>query len=226
MSDKVDFNAYTQDYNRLLNESTRFFSSSEEYFAAYKVDEVKRALRAPVGRILEFGCGIGRNIPFLHQAYPQAEIVGTDVSAASLEQAAMENPEHRFFEESPDLEIGGFDLIFVAGVFHHIPPSDRSQVTRLLMSRLNPAGSVCIFEHNPYNPVTRRIVSTCPYDADAVLLKPRELHGLLETAGFDVAAQRYCLFVPPKLGALRSLERWLTWLPLGGQYWIHARAGS
>jgi SAM-dependent methyltransferase len=224
VNDKVDFDAYTSDYNRLLKEGTQFFSPNEAYFAAYKVEEVRRVLHESVQRILEFGCGIGRNIPFLQRAFPDAEIVGTDVSEASLEQAATENPHQAFHVESPALSLGHFDLIFVAGVYHHIAPPERTAVTRLLRNRLKPAGSLCVFEHNPYNPVTRRIVKNCPYDADAVLLKPSELKDLLRGAGLQNAARRYCLFVPPRLGALRAIERLLTWLPLGGQYWVHARA--
>ena len=79
------------------------------------------------------------------------------------------------------------------------------------------------FEHNPYNPVTRRIVSNCPYDEDAVLLKPSELRTLLSGAGLSVQRQAYCLFVPPRFGRLAACEAALGWLPLGGQYWIEAR---
>lgn len=224
MSQKVDFDAYTSNYNQLLRESTGFFSPSEAYFASYKVEEVRRRIETPVSRILEFGCGIGRNVPFLAKAFPGAEIVGTDVSPASIEQARVENPEQAFHVESDGLEIGRFDLVFVAGVFHHIAPNERSGAMSLIARRLTPRAHLCVFEHNPYNPVTRRIVSNCPYDADAVLLKPSELSGRMRSAGLDVLAKRYCLFVPPRLGALRSIERALTWLPLGGQYWVHARA--
>jgi 2-polyprenyl-3-methyl-5-hydroxy-6-metoxy-1,4-benzoquinol methylase len=117
---------------------------------------------------------------------------------------------------------GQFDVIFVAGVFHHVPPPQRESVSKTLMDRLAPGGKVFVFEHNPYNPVTRRIVNTCPYDADAVLLKPAELKRTLKNAGMTLEKQAYCLFVPPSLPALRGLERHLGWLPLGGQYWVQA----
>lgn len=224
MNDKVDFDKFTSDYNRLLKESTGFFSSSEAYFASYKVEEVRRLLGDRPKRILEFGCGIGRNVPFLASAFPDAEIIGTDVSAGSLEQAQEENPGYKFVVESQELDLGQFDLIFVAGVFHHIAPADRVSTAALLRQRLSGGGALCVFEHNPYNPVTRRIVGNCPYDADAVLLKPAELKGILAGAGLEVLGRRYCLFVPPRLGSLRIIERGLEWLPLGGQYWVHARA--
>jgi SAM-dependent methyltransferase len=222
MNDKVDFDQYADDYNKLLKKETQFFSSSEEYFAQYKVRLVKSSVHKPVKRILEFGCGIGRNIRHLETFYPDAEIIGTDVSAASLEIAAKENPNAKFHLEQDDLDIGKFDLIFIAGVFHHIAPSERTSVSHVLHKRLSDSGSLCIFEHNPYNPVTRRIVNNCPYDADAVLLKPLELKQLIEAAGIPVQDYHYCLFIPPRFSSLLWIEKFITWLPLGGQYWVSA----
>ena len=88
---------------------------------------------------------------------------------------------------------------------------------------ISPAADLIVFEHNPYNPVTRRIVNNCPYDADAVLLKPRELRQLLTAGGFQVLAQGYCLFIPPAFKSLLWLEPRLEWLPLGGQHWVRAQ---
>jgi SAM-dependent methyltransferase len=222
VSKKVDFDNFTDNYNELLRESTQFFSSSEEYFAKYKIGLVRAKVDQPVKRILEYGCGIGRNIRYLQEAFPGAEIIGTDISEASLAIASTENPGVRFEAERVDLDLGLFDLIFVAGVFHHIPPSERLGAVRLLGRRLSVNGSVYVFEHNPYNPVTRKIVNNCPYDADAVLLKPSELSGLFSSVGLLSHGHGYCLFIPPKFSNLAPLEKYLEWLPLGGQYWVKA----
>lgn len=223
MTDKVDFDRYVENYNELLREGTQFFASNEEYFARYKIELVRADVKSPVSRILEYGCGIGRNIGFLQQAFPGAEIIGTDISEESLKLARQENPGVRFEVESDAIDLGRFDLIFVAGVFHHVPVKERDLVMSVIAHRLNDAGSLYVFEHNPYNPVTRRIVNSCPYDADAVLLRPSELRRLASTAGLASTQRSYCLFVPPKLPALLALERWLQWFPLGGQYWIKAQ---
>lgn len=224
MTDKVDFDKYTDNYNELLREGTQFFSSSEEYFARYKVELVRSMVAGPVRRVLEYGCGIGRNIPYLRDAFPGAEVIGTDISEASLSIAVTENPEARFEVERADLDVGKFDLIFVAGVFHHIQPAERLGVTRELARRIEREGKICVFEHNPYNPVTRRIVDSCPYDADAVLLKPRELRHLFQESGAKVMGSAYCLFIPPSMSWLSPVEKHLGWLPLGGQYWVMAGA--
>lgn len=223
MTDPVNFDDYTDDYNRLLKEKTQFFSSSEVYFARYKVDIVRLRVAGPVKRVLEFGCGIGRNIPFLQRAFPGAVIVGSDISPVSLETARLDNPDVAFIlDDGTADDLGLFDVIFVAGVFHHIPPAMRDLVARNIGQRLAGGGVLFVFEHNPYNPVTQRIVATCPYDADAVLLKPAELARRLRDAGLAVQCRQYCLFIPPSLPALLPLEKKLGWLPLGGQYWVQA----
>lgn len=219
---KVNFDAYTEDYSRLLREGTSFFSESEAYFARYKVDILRREVSETVTQIFEYGCGIGRNIPFLRDAFPRATIRGSDVSAASLEIARNENPGIDFFlEQASDIQ-DRCDVIFVAGVFHHIPVQERGAVMKMLFQRLSPNGTMVVFEHNPFNPITRKIVNRCPYDRDAVLLKPRELKTLLVSAGLQLCNGAYCLFVPPSLSLLLPLEKKLGWLPLGGQYWVKA----
>lgn len=224
---KVDFDDFTENYNQLLNEKTRFFSSNEEYFARYKVDIVRRQVHTPVNRLLEYGCGIGRNIKFLQQSFPNAVIVGSDISGGSLEIARRDNVGVEFVQEDENVEpMGLFDVIIVAGVFHHVRKEQRVEVARSIFQRLSPTGLLFIFEHNPFNPVTRRIVSNCPYDEDAVLLKPSELQDILGQAALAIGRRAYCLFVPPSFSVLARLERRLGWLPLGGQYWVQAkRAG-
>jgi SAM-dependent methyltransferase len=216
----IDFDDYSSGYDELLRESTKQFTDDIEFFSRYKIDLVKERIKHPVRRVLEYGCGIGRNIPYLASAFPGAEIVGTDVSAASLEAASKMNPDARFKVEQGELDIGTFDLIFVASVFHHIPLDQRIPAMATLFRRLAKQGELFVFEHNPYNPVTRRIVSTCPFDADAILLKPAELVALFDSAGIKPTGKSFCLFVPPKLSWLSPIERFLTWLPLGGQYWV------
>lgn len=224
MTDRVDFDRFAEDYNRLLAEKTSFFSPSEEYFARYKVDLIRNQITAPVSRVLEYGCGIGRNIPFLQRAFPHASIVGTDISPASLELASHDCPEATFvLENEASQRLGLFDIIFVAGVFHHVPVEQRASVAATIAGRLAPGGSLFVFEHNPYNPVTRRIVNTCPYDDDAVLLTKTELGKILEKAALTVIRGAYCLFIPPKLKVLARIEPYISLLPLGGQYWVQAQ---
>lgn len=224
MTNPVDFDKYSKNYDQLLQEQTSFFTDNDAYFARYKVELARKRINRPVNKLLEYGCGTGRNVSYLQTAFAGAEITGCDISAESLEEAKTLAPSAEFILESErkwsDRE---FQLIFVAGVFHHIPPNQRDQVMAELYRRLTPGGDLIVFEHNPYNPVTRRIVSNCPYDADAVLLKPKELRARMTTSGFRNLQSGYCLFIPPSFKKLLFLEPKLQFLPLGGQYFVHAR---
>lgn len=222
-SESINFDDYSSSYEDLLRESTKRYADDSEFFARYKIDLVAGNMSSPPRRVLEYGCGTGRNIRYIRAVFPSAEIVGTDISAASLEVARSAQPGASFEVEHDELDIGTFDLIFVANVFHHIPPAERSAAMRTIARRLTPTGSVFIFEHNPYNPITQRIVSTCPFDADAILLKPSELRALFSGAKIRLQKMSYCLFIPPKLSWLLPIEKFLGWLPLGGQYWLAGR---
>jgi SAM-dependent methyltransferase len=122
-------------------------------------------------------------------------------------------------ELSPDSK---FDLVIASCVFHHIPPESRQMAIRYCYSRLRKGGHFIIFEHNPINPVTRRLVKNCPFDADAVLLSMRETIARMRNEHLIVDESSYCLFFPQPLAALRPLEKYLGWLPVGGQYFVCA----
>ncbi|MGC1914934.1 MAG: class I SAM-dependent methyltransferase [Pseudolabrys sp.] len=115
-------------------------------------------LAGPVGSVLDFGCGIGRSMPYLREVFPKAEIVGCDPSAESLAIARRDNPTCRFMSMDELGSEAKFDLVIASCVFHHIPPQDRQMAIRYCYSRLKQGGHFIIFEHNPIIPVTRHLV--------------------------------------------------------------------
>jgi hypothetical protein len=62
MPSKVDFDDFSGSYNELLRERTDFFTEDELYFARYKVALARELVTTEPRRVLEYGCGIGRNI--------------------------------------------------------------------------------------------------------------------------------------------------------------------
>lgn len=222
MKDKVDFDDFAEDYGRILQKQLKFFDGQTEYFSEYKIHILKKYISKYPKRILEYGCGIGRNLRFLKEHFPNTDIFACDISEHSLSIAEKENPFVKFFLLGEDLIKEKFDLIFVALVFHHIDHASRVDILKEIKGMLAGQGDLFIFEHNPYNPVTRHLVNICPFDADAVLLKKRELETLLVTAGYKIKMGRYALYFPSALKKLRFLEPLLGFLPLGGQYFIKA----
>jgi SAM-dependent methyltransferase len=116
-----------------------------------------------------------------------------------------------------------FDLVYSSGVFHHIPPGERTSSLALIYEALRPGGVVAIAEHNPWNPATRYLVRMCPFDEEVHLLRPAETTRLLEAAGFNVLSRHFVSFFPGFLRALSGIESSLTAVPLGAQYIVLAR---
>ncbi len=221
----VDFDDFADDYKEILEKQIRFFETGSDYFAKYKVSVVMRLLQHKPKSILEFGCGIGGNIKHLLQAFPFASVAGCDLSQKCLSVAARDNPDAEFFMIPKDAfpDDKKFDLIFVANVFHHIPRRERGDTMKLLKRLMKPNGELYVFEHNPYNPITRHLVDTCPFDEGVQLLKPKEMISLLEHADFSIIRRNFILFFPSPLRFLRPIEHHLSPIPLGGQYVVQAQ---
>ncbi|MBS1553000.1 MAG: class I SAM-dependent methyltransferase [Bacteroidetes bacterium] len=224
-TEKVDFDNFAGRYENILDKQLDFFGEENSYFAEYKIKITKETLGFVPENILEFGCGIGRNLKYFTEYFPGSKVNGCDISEKSLSIAAKENPSANIFLINKN-EIGRygekFDLIFISCVFHHIKPSERIDSVRSVFSMLKKNGAVYIFEHNPYNPVTRHIVNTCPWDTDAILLNMKESVKLLQTAGLEISKKNYSLFFPASLKFLRFFENYLGKVPLGGQYYVKA----
>ncbi|MEM3845542.1 MAG: class I SAM-dependent methyltransferase, partial [Candidatus Parvarchaeota archaeon] len=112
-----------------------------------------------------------------------------------------------------------FDVIFIAGVYHHINPILRNTATQKIHTLIKNGGLAIIFEHNPYNPLTKHMVNTCEFDKDAILLTKKELISLFNSNDFHYVESKYCLFVPLILKKLNFLENLLFKIPLGGQHY-------
>lgn len=217
---QVNFDDYVKEYDKLLNKNLSFFSKDDSYFCKYKIDLLKQNSSKKPKRILEFGAGIGRNIPFLKSAYPESEIYAYDVSWKSLDYLSEKYPYVKVIRDFCGFK-DFFDLVFCSVVYHHIPVSQRLQATKDIYASLEKGGELFVFEHNPLNPVTRKLVERCPYDEDAVLLSPKELKLMASSAGFEDFSVKYYLYFPPSL-RLSFLERILRKIPFGGQYMLRA----
>jgi SAM-dependent methyltransferase len=215
---KPEFDQFAHSYEAVTSQNTSFFDADSHYFGRYRSNIVKKFAGPRVQNILDFGCGVGLGIEPLREVFPNSRIVGCDPSQESLALALRREPECEFSEPSAISPLPQFDIITAVCVFHHIVPSARQEALRYCYERLKPGGLMFIFEHNPFNTVTRHLVSRCPVDRDAILLTPNETATRLQHAGFDLTATEYCLFFPKALAFLRPIEKSLGWLPLGGQY--------
>jgi len=117
-----------------------------------------------------------------------------------------------------------FDLVFVANVMHHIERKDLRHVLSRIKSSMKRSGLAIIFEFNPYNPATQLLFKAVDrrYDPNAVMLKPHYLHSQLKKAGFAASRAYYTIFFPAFVSILLPLEKYMTGVPIGAQYYMIA----
>jgi 2-polyprenyl-3-methyl-5-hydroxy-6-metoxy-1,4-benzoquinol methylase len=224
MSAKMQFDQFAGDYERILNQSVAASGEDSAYFSEYKALYLRRLLPSVFsGKVLDFGCGIGLLSSFLKKHLPTSRVDGFDVSRESIQTVDSALVQQGVFTSDSAQLSRDYQLIFVANVFHHIARAARQKVFDDLADRLGPGGNLVIFEHNPANPVTRWVVERCPFDKDAVLLRPAETIGYAKAAGLAVLRRDYIVFMPRFLAWLRRLEPGLAWLPAGAQYAVVAR---
>jgi len=224
---KHEFDEFATNYDEVLADAMPPGMAENVYFAEYKIKLVHQQLqgRAP-RRILDFGCGPGRSIAYIRRYFPDAEVWGFDVSEDSVKQARSHCPDARFISDMAEITDQKFDLIVAANVFHHIPLGERRGALQDCGKVLSPTGSIYLFEHNPYNPVTRWIFERCAFDVDAVMLPRRETMALARAAALKVARSGYTLFFPAQLAWLRFLEPFMSAIPVGAQYYVRMQAAS
>jgi SAM-dependent methyltransferase len=226
----TEFDQYADEYYQLHARNIAMSGESPEFFHRYKVADTRRladSAGVAVGSILDFGCGIGNSIPYFREYFPKTKLFCADASARSLEIADKQFPGDEVkilvHPSTPiDLPDAQIDLCFAACVFHHIDHKAHLFWLGELKRVVRPGGLLVVFEHNPYNPLTRRAVHACPLDVNARLVRPRDLARPMIAAGWPPPAIEYRIFFPAFLARLRPLERCLVRTPLGAQYSLHA----
>ena len=231
--DRTEFDRFAEEYRSLHQTNIAASGEAPEYFAEYKIKDLKRLVSADVprqvsGHFLDFGAGVGTSVPFFCEHLPAAKLTCVDVSLRSLEIGVGRFGGRANFVAFNGVRLPFGDAVFdgalAACVFHHISANEHERLFAEIRRVLRPGGHVMIYEHNPLNPLTRRAVNTCPFDENAVLIGARTLKARLDSAGFKQSRIRYRVFFPRALRWLRPLEDLIGWLPLGAQYYVCGRA--
>ena len=237
MTDRPDaeFDAYAEGYDAGMDHALKALAGdSADDFVAVKLRWLLRRwpdlLTGSDLSILDYGCGVATLLRLLRTAGVPSLLTGTDVSQGMLREAARRWPEGspppllRVHQgAATGLPAEQFDLIIISAVLHHVPLDQRSAVYAELHRLARPGGRLVVFEHNPWNPVTKYVVARTPIDRDAILLPPPEaIAGLRDTSWRDIRTS-HLMFLPPRLGVIATaVERLFGWLPMGGQYAVTA----
>jgi SAM-dependent methyltransferase len=120
-----------------------FFASGEAEAAGYIAFQDRLYPDRPRGRMLDFGCGVGRLLFPLARGYAHA--VGVDIAPAMIEGAITHAREVgatnlSFARSLDELEDGAFDYVHSTAVLQHLPVARQLEATAKLARKLAPGG--------------------------------------------------------------------------------------
>lgn len=106
-------------------------------------------------RILDLGCGTGSTTLMLKQAFPEAVVIGLDLSPYMLivadykaEQAGLDIQWQHGLAEAAGFDDASFDLVTVSMVLHETPPLISQLIVQECCRLLEPGGQLIILDGN------------------------------------------------------------------------------
>lgn len=116
-------------------------------------EEVVKAITDNPQKILDLGCGTGSTTIMLKQAFPNAEVVGLDLSPQMLimaeykaQQAGLDIQWLHGLAEATNLKDNEFDLVTASLLFHETPTHISQAILREGFRLLKPGGQVIILD--------------------------------------------------------------------------------
>ncbi len=117
--------------------------------------EVVNCIGGNPGRILDLGCGTGSTTLMLKKAFPEAEVIGVDLSPYMLAMAAYKSQRqgvkvewlHMNAEKTRFLA-ASFDVVTASLLFHETPPQVSVNILRECFRLLVPGGEAIVLDGN------------------------------------------------------------------------------
>jgi len=185
-------------HDHLVEEFDRMASVYDAYVQPFSrpiFDEALGELRPYLqrdARVLDAGCGAGRELRRVAREVPGGEVVGVDLAAGMVGAAHRAARAHgidhcAFFQADvgalPSAFDGRFDLVYSSLAHHHYP--DPQAATRRILACLRPGGIYAVVDPGPewYNALSAPLARWA--DPGWVgFHSPGEFHALFEAAGF------------------------------------------
>jgi ubiquinone/menaquinone biosynthesis C-methylase UbiE len=120
-------------------------------YSAHVAESARRMALGPGARILDLCCGTGTSTAAVRAAYPDAEIVGLDISAGMLDRARRKPGLNATFVHGDGMDPaasvdGPFDGVLMAYGIRNMPDKDAALAN--LLPLLKPGGVVAFHEYS------------------------------------------------------------------------------
>jgi ubiquinone/menaquinone biosynthesis C-methylase UbiE len=225
----AEFDSYCETYTEQISQTLAFSGQSHDFFTRAKANHLAKIFahknfwgNSKGIHALDVGCGHGLIHPYLLEKTAQLKLSGVDVASSVIDVARKTNSavSYQVYEgETLPYENNTFDIAFAICVMHHVAPPKWGMFLQEMKRVVKLNGLVVIFEHNPLNPLTLRVVKNCPLDKDAVLITSQSMKKLMQNAGLNVIRRKFILFTPFEKPIFQKMDQKLGWLPLGAQYY-------
>jgi len=158
----------------------------------------------PEDRILDLGCGTGRNSLLMHRRLGEkGEVIGVDISPV-MERHFMKNtlgvPRVSFLHQRIDVPFTlehPFDRVLISFVIHGFPHENRLQIIENIHRNLKPGGSLFLLDYAEFSlagmPASHRFLFKfieCEYAFDHI---KRDWKHILQDHGFEGFEEHFWL---------------------------------
>jgi hypothetical protein len=217
---ETEFDRYAGDYRATVNEAAGIARVDVDELAGYKarllLDLMERQLgEARTRKVLDVGCGIGLVDAELVSGVGELHGDRYEPAVAGRGEAGRAGGALHAFRRRTDPSCPTRPSTWSSRSAWCI--TCRRATARPSSARWpgsqRPGGIVAIIEHNPLNPLTRYIVARCPFDHDAVLLRPASGARFLSSAGLEPGGRGYIAFWPKRSAVIERVERWIAGCP-------------
>ena len=186
------------EHDHLVEEFDRMGDVYSEFVRPFSTPIFDEALRVISrwlprnARVLDAGCGPGRELLLVARRVPEGEVVGIDLAAGMVRSAwraaRASGLDHCAFFQSdvgdlPAVFDGQFDLVYSCLAHHHYP--EPATATSAILRCLRPGGVYCVIDPGPawYNQISAPIAKW----ADPGWIgfhTPEQFRSLFQSAGF------------------------------------------
>jgi ubiquinone/menaquinone biosynthesis C-methylase UbiE len=152
---------------------------AQERLRSSAFDQVKRYLQQhgtpQIRDIIDIGCSVGLSTRYLANSFPDAKMMGLDLSPYFLSVARFSqlHPERALFERSVERDISyvhgnaenmaalfpdeSFDMVSGQFILHELPPMPTKNILKECLRILRPGGVVFFVDNNPKSDVIQNL---------------------------------------------------------------------